>query len=143
MVQSKAATVDDFMAEVAPERRPALDRLRTMCVERFGADTEKMAFGMPAYGRPDSLARVLESLLTQTLIIHIIRTNRIPFIQSRASRTMLFTTIAVMAARTSHYSRRSRPSRYIRLIPPVIFSTVKRLNHHRRLISAIHSSVYD
>jgi len=39
----------------------------------------------------------VESLLTQTLIVHIIRTQRIPFIQSRASKTMLFTTLTVMA----------------------------------------------
>ncbi len=39
----------------------------------------------------------VESLLTQTLIVHIIRTQRIPFFQSRASKSMLFTTIAVMA----------------------------------------------
>jgi Mg2+-importing ATPase len=39
----------------------------------------------------------VESLLTQTLIIHVIRTNRIPFIQSRASWPMLATTVAIMA----------------------------------------------
>ncbi len=39
----------------------------------------------------------VESILTQTLIVHIIRTNRIPFIQSRASWTMLFATLSVMA----------------------------------------------
>ena len=39
----------------------------------------------------------VESLLTQTLIVHIIRTNRIPFIQSRASLAMTATTLAVMA----------------------------------------------
>ncbi|MCC6819471.1 MAG: magnesium-translocating P-type ATPase [Verrucomicrobia subdivision 3 bacterium] len=39
----------------------------------------------------------VESLLTQTLIVHIIRTHRIPFVQSRASKPMLFTTLAVMA----------------------------------------------
>ncbi|NTV02089.1 MAG: magnesium-translocating P-type ATPase [Chlorobiaceae bacterium] len=39
----------------------------------------------------------VESLLTQTLIVHIIRTGRIPFLQSRASRPMLLTTLAVMA----------------------------------------------
>jgi len=38
----------------------------------------------------------VESLLTQTLVVHIIRTNRIPFIQSIASRSMLFTTAAIM-----------------------------------------------
>jgi Mg2+-importing ATPase len=39
----------------------------------------------------------VESLLTQTLIVHIIRTNRIPFFQSRASLAMTFTTLIVMA----------------------------------------------
>lgn len=38
----------------------------------------------------------VESLLTQTLIIHIIRTNRIPFLQSRASVAMTLTTVGVM-----------------------------------------------
>lgn len=37
----------------------------------------------------------LESLLTQTLIIHVIRTNKIPFIQSRASRPLTITTLLV------------------------------------------------
>jgi Mg2+-importing ATPase len=39
----------------------------------------------------------VESLLTQTLIIHIIRTNKIPFVQSRASAPLLATTAAIMA----------------------------------------------
>jgi Mg2+-importing ATPase len=39
----------------------------------------------------------VESLLTQTLIIHVIRTSRIPFIQSRASWPLIATTVAVMA----------------------------------------------
>jgi Mg2+-importing ATPase len=38
----------------------------------------------------------VESLLTQTLIIHIIRTNRIPFIQSRASWPVITMSIIVM-----------------------------------------------
>ncbi len=40
----------------------------------------------------------VESILTQTLIVHIIRTRRIPFIQSIASPFLLFTTLVVMAA---------------------------------------------
>jgi len=39
----------------------------------------------------------VESLLTQTLIVHIIRTNRIPFFQSRPSMMLVFSTLAVMA----------------------------------------------
>jgi P-type Mg2+ transporter len=38
----------------------------------------------------------VESLLTQTLIIHVIRTQRIPFIQSRASWPLTVTTVIIM-----------------------------------------------
>lgn len=38
----------------------------------------------------------VESLLTQTLIVHIIRTKKIPFFQSRASLPMTVTTILIM-----------------------------------------------
>ncbi|MCX7625361.1 MAG: magnesium-translocating P-type ATPase [Candidatus Sumerlaeaceae bacterium] len=39
----------------------------------------------------------VESLLTQTLIVHIIRTKRIPFIGSRASLHLTMTTLIIMA----------------------------------------------
>jgi Mg2+-importing ATPase len=39
----------------------------------------------------------VESLLTQTLIIHVIRTNKLPFVQSRPSAFLLVTSAAVMA----------------------------------------------
>ncbi len=39
----------------------------------------------------------VESLLTQTLIIHVIRTNKIPFLQSRASAFLMLTSAAIMA----------------------------------------------
>ena len=39
----------------------------------------------------------VESLFTQTLIIHVIRTNKIPFIQSRASKPLTITSIIIVA----------------------------------------------
>jgi len=39
----------------------------------------------------------VESLMTQTLMIHVIRTNKIPFLQSRASWALTATTAAIMA----------------------------------------------
>jgi Mg2+-importing ATPase len=39
----------------------------------------------------------VESLMTQTLIVHVIRTNLIPFIQSRASWQLTVTTAIIMA----------------------------------------------
>ena len=39
----------------------------------------------------------VESLFTQTLIIHVIRTNKIPFIQSRASKSLIVTSLVIVA----------------------------------------------
>jgi P-type Mg2+ transporter len=39
----------------------------------------------------------VESLMTQTLIIHVIRTNKIPFFQSRASLPLTLTTFSIIA----------------------------------------------
>jgi len=39
----------------------------------------------------------VESLITQTLIVHVIRTTKIPFIQGRASWQLSLTTLAIMA----------------------------------------------
>jgi Mg2+-importing ATPase len=39
----------------------------------------------------------VESLFTQTLIIHVIRTNKIPFLQSRASWPLIVTSLAIVA----------------------------------------------
>ncbi|MFI5355887.1 MAG: magnesium-translocating P-type ATPase [Opitutales bacterium] len=63
----------------------------------------------------------VESLLTQTLIVHIIRTNRIPFFQSRASKTMLMTTLVVMAI--GCWLPYSRLAHLVGLVPlpPVFF----------------------
>lgn len=38
----------------------------------------------------------VESLFTQTLIVHVIRTNKIPFIQSLASKPLLISSVAVV-----------------------------------------------
>jgi len=38
----------------------------------------------------------VESLFTQTLIIHVIRTNKIPFIESRASWPLITTSLAII-----------------------------------------------
>jgi Mg2+-importing ATPase len=39
----------------------------------------------------------VESIITQTMIVHIIRTRRIPFFQSCASPLLLFSTALIMA----------------------------------------------
>jgi P-type Mg2+ transporter len=56
----------------------------------FGATT-------PAQAALFQTGWFVESLMTQTLIIHVIRTNRIPFLEGRASGPLLATTAAVVA----------------------------------------------
>jgi P-type Mg2+ transporter len=61
-------------------------------------------FAHATIGNPDSTYAAalfqtgwfVESLLTQTLIIHVIRTNKVPFIQSRASWQLIMTSGAIM-----------------------------------------------
>ena len=54
----------------------------------------------PAAAHSESLFQTgwfVESLLTQTLIIHVIRTNKIPFLQSRSSSAVLVMSLVIMA----------------------------------------------
>jgi Mg2+-importing ATPase len=50
----------------------------------------------PAHASLFQTGWFVESLLTQTLIIHIIRTNKVPFVQSRASWPLILTSVAIM-----------------------------------------------
>jgi len=51
----------------------------------------------PAHASLFQTGWFVESLMTQTLIIHIIRTNKIPFLQSRARGSLTITTLSIMA----------------------------------------------
>lgn len=42
----------------------------------------------------------IESIFTQTLIVHIIRTNKIPFLESRASWSLIFSSVIIVAVAT-------------------------------------------
>jgi Mg2+-importing ATPase len=57
----------------------------------------------------------VEGLLTQTLIVHTIRTRKIPFVQSRASPPLMFMTGAIMAAGV--FIAMGPVSRYFRMQP--------------------------
>lgn len=52
MVQSKAATVDDWLDGLAASDRPILEALRAACREELEGWEERMQWGMPSYGPP-------------------------------------------------------------------------------------------
>lgn len=51
-MQSKAATVDDYIAEAPAERRAALQRLREVCARGLPGCEERMSYGMAGYAPP-------------------------------------------------------------------------------------------
>jgi Mg2+-importing ATPase len=62
----------------------------------------------------------VESLMTQTLIIHVIRTNKMPFLQSRASGPLIATTLIIMAV--GAYLPFSPLGPYLGFVPlPILF----------------------
>jgi len=112
-----AIPTDDVDAEQVKKPRPwditQLTRFIVFigpCSSIFDYTTYFMmlyVFGCWNVSTPDTAARsqslfqtgwFVESLLTQTLIIHIIRTNRIPFLQSRASWPLIVMSIAIVMA---------------------------------------------
>lgn len=56
-MQSKATTIDDYLAEVPEDRRPALERLRALCMRVFPGVEEGIDYGMPVFKR-DGVMRV-------------------------------------------------------------------------------------
>jgi len=72
----------------------------------------------------------VEGLLTQTLIVHTIRTQKIPFLRSRASPSLLFMTGAIMAAGVfivmgpaSHYFKmQPLPATYFVFLAAILLS---------------------
>ncbi len=49
MVQSKAATVDAYLADADPGRRPWLEKIRAVVRANLPGHTEGMQWGMPVY----------------------------------------------------------------------------------------------
>ena len=87
-----------------------------------------LAWRFPATTEPDATYAAalfhtgwfVESLMTQTLIVHVIRTNLIPFIQSRASWQLTTTTIVIMG--TAAYLPFSPLAPYLGFVPlPPLF----------------------
>ena len=74
MVQSKAADVDEYLAELPDERREALTRLRDLCRAELPGYTEMMAYGMPAYERVGEGAVAFASQ-KQYISFYVLRTD--------------------------------------------------------------------
>ena len=88
-MQSKAADVDGYLAEVPADRRPALTRLRELCCAELPGYTEKMAYGMPAYERPGGDGEIAFASQVRYISFYLLRTDvRQAFAQRLADHDM-------------------------------------------------------
>ncbi|CAM5618733.1 hypothetical protein GCM10010329_19480 [Streptomyces spiroverticillatus] len=72
MVQSSAADVDGYLAEVPEERREALGRLRELCRAELPGFAEVMAYGMPVYER-DGTGEIAFASQKQYISLYLLR----------------------------------------------------------------------
>ncbi len=91
---------------LAVPRKWAIDDIRryVLCIGPISSIFDYLTFGIMLYvfktwNNPALFHTgwFVESLFTQTLIIHVIRTNKIPFLQSRASWALIGTSLATVA----------------------------------------------
>lgn len=88
MVQSAAADVDTYLAELPADRREVLTRLRELCREHLPGFTEGMAWGMPAYFR-DGTAEMALASQKQYISVYVMRDDvREAFAERLAGQNM-------------------------------------------------------
>ncbi len=102
-----AIPTDEVDAEwLARPRKWALGEIRRfiIVIGPVSSIFDYLTFGLMLYvfnawANPDLFHTgwFIESLFTQTLIIHVIRTNKIPFLQSRASGALILTSLVIVA----------------------------------------------
>ncbi|MFE0381484.1 iron chaperone [Streptomyces inhibens] len=83
MVQSSAADVAGYLAEVPEDRRPALTRLRELCRTELAGFTEVMAYGMPAYERPGGVGEVAWASQKRYISFYLLRSDVLEAFEDR------------------------------------------------------------
>jgi uncharacterized protein YdhG (YjbR/CyaY superfamily) len=61
LVQSKAATVDEYLATVEAKREPWMRKVRESALRNLPGFVEDMRYGMPTYSRADGAAFAFNS----------------------------------------------------------------------------------
>ncbi len=72
-MKSRAETVEEYLAEVPEERRPALETLRELCLDELTGYEEGMQYGMPSYSRVGSAVEVAYASQKNYISLYILR----------------------------------------------------------------------
>jgi uncharacterized protein YdhG (YjbR/CyaY superfamily) len=69
---SKAADVQTYIAELPPERQPAIERLQSLCRQQLVGYEECMEYGMPAYKR-NGVVEVSYASQKQYIAVYVLK----------------------------------------------------------------------
>ncbi len=68
-----ATTVEEYLADVPEERRPALEILRALCLDELAGYEEGMQYGMPSYSRDGSTIEVAFASQRNYISLYVLR----------------------------------------------------------------------
>jgi uncharacterized protein YdhG (YjbR/CyaY superfamily) len=72
-MKSKATTVEEYLAEVPEEQRPALETLRELCLDELTGYEEGMQYGMPSYSRDGNAVEVAFARQKNYISLYVLR----------------------------------------------------------------------
>ncbi|HEX5849057.1 MAG TPA: DUF1801 domain-containing protein [Rubrobacter sp.] len=72
-MKSEATTVEEYLADVPDERRPALENLRALCLEELAGYEERIQYGMPSYSRDGSAVEVAFASQKNYISLYVMR----------------------------------------------------------------------
>jgi uncharacterized protein YdhG (YjbR/CyaY superfamily) len=72
-MKSEATTVEEYLADVPEERRPALETLRTLCLDELAGYEEGMQYGMPSYSRDGGAVEVAFASQKNYISLYVMR----------------------------------------------------------------------
>ena len=72
-MKSEATTVEEYLADVPEERRPALETLRTLCLDELAGYEGRMQYGMPSYSRDGSAVEVAFASQKNYISLYVMR----------------------------------------------------------------------
>lgn len=88
-MQSKAETIEAYLAEILPERREALTRLHHLCTTVLTGYAALMAYGMPSYQRPGGEIEVAFASQKNYISLYILKSEVLDRHRAELSRLSL------------------------------------------------------
>src|SRR5438045_879913 len=85
---SKAVNVERYVAEVPAERRAAIEKLRSVCLQSFSGYEECMEYGLPGYKR-NGVVEVGFASQKQFIAVYVLKKDVLDEFRTKLSATSI------------------------------------------------------